>query len=60
MFTFDLSATIAHVGLQTVYLNIFFIVTAMPIGLKFKIENPLDETMSKSFCGIDHMTNREY
>ena len=41
--TFALSAKVAHIGVPSIYLNIFFLQTIGPIKLKFHVKTPYDK-----------------
>ena len=42
--TFALSAKVAHIVVQSIYLNIVFSQTIVPIELKFYVKTPYDKS----------------
>ena len=56
MLTFELSANVDHIGVQSIYLNVVFSGTARPIKLKFHMETPEDAETKVCTNDPGHMT----
>ena len=54
--TFDLSAYVAHIGVPSIYCNIFFSQTIGPIELKFHVKTPYDKLAKIYAKYFGHMT----
>ena len=54
--TFDLSTKVAHIGVQSTYLNIVFSETTSPIEIKIHMTTPYDWLAKICTNCYDHMT----
>ena len=54
--TFDLSASVAHIGVPSIYLNIVFSQAIGPIELKFHVKTPYDKLATICAKYFGHMT----
>ena len=54
--SFDLSAKAAHIGVPSVYINIFFSETIRPIELKFQMKTPYNKLVKIYANCYGHMT----
>ena len=54
--TFDLSAKAAHIGVPSIYINIFFSETIRPIELKFQMKTPYNKLVKIYANCYGHMT----
>ena len=54
--TFDLSASVAHIGVPSIFQNIVFSQTIGPINLKFHVKTPYDRLVKIYIKHFGHMT----
>ena len=54
--TFSLSAKVAHIVVQSIYLNLVFSQTIGPIELKFHVNTPYDKIVKIYSKHLGHMT----